>query len=89
MLQDAVDKYALPEIPDYCQDVTSQAAVRRTLTYAHKLSYTSFAPLDYTEKKGLRQYRPPRAADLADGAVTAAQLCRSEAKYLLILRTGW
>lgn len=43
-LSDAIDRNTPAEVPCRCQVAPSIASVERTLSLAHRLSYTSFAP---------------------------------------------
>ncbi len=63
-LQDLLDRNALPDVPDYCRVQPGPEAARRLVTYAHKLSYTTFAPLGFVAgQTPLRNFRPPAPQD--------------------------
>jgi len=63
-LQDLLDRNALPDVPDYCRVRPGLEAARRLVTYAHKLSYTTFAPLGFVAgQTPLRNFRPPAPQD--------------------------
>lgn len=43
-LSDSIDRNTPAEVPGRCQEAPSIVSVERTLSLAHRLSYTSFAP---------------------------------------------
>ena len=50
----------MPEVPACCKVPPGAEAARRVLTYAHKLSYTTFAPVGFEPgKTPLGNFRPP------------------------------
>ena len=55
-LQTALDLHSLPEIPSYCRQQPCYEAAKRIAVYAHKLSYTTFAPETVL---GQNLFRPP------------------------------
>ncbi|KAK9811447.1 hypothetical protein WJX72_004005 [[Myrmecia] bisecta] len=59
-LQALLDKHTLPDVPDFCKVLPSAQAARNIITYAHKLSYTTFAPPSVAKGAPLpRNFRPP------------------------------
>jgi len=67
LLQESADQLAaciqrnsVPEVPACCRVPPGAEAARRVLTYAHKLSYTTFAPPGFEPgKTALGNFRPP------------------------------
>lgn len=55
-LQSALDLHSLPEVPSYCRQQPCYEAAKRIAVYAHKLSYTTFAPETVL---GQNLFRPP------------------------------
>lgn len=55
-LQSALDLHSLPDVPHYCKQELSLEAAMRAATYAHKLSYTTFAPATQLSQN---LFRPP------------------------------
>ena len=63
-LQQLLDRNALPDVPDYCRVQPGVESARRMVTYAHKLSYTTFAPPGFVAgTTNLRNFRPPAPQD--------------------------
>ncbi|KAK9831934.1 hypothetical protein WJX81_001133 [Elliptochloris bilobata] len=63
-LQRLLDRNALPDVPDYSRVQPGVDSARRLVTYAHKLSYTTFAPPGFEAgKTPLRNFRPPAPQD--------------------------
>ncbi len=67
LVQDSADQLAaciqrnsVPDVPASCKVPPGAEAARRVLTYAHKLSYTTFAPPGFEPgKTALGNFRPP------------------------------
>ena len=71
-LADCIDRQTPPEAPPYCKVAPSVEAARRIVLYAHKLSYTTFAPLGYESGRPLvGHFRPPAPQE---GQMRSAQL---------------
>ena len=95
-LQAALDIHSLPEVPAYCGQQPSYEAARRISVYAHKLSYTTFAPETVL---GQNLFRPPAPQDwdfrasalhnLSGTTVSSSCLCmfcRVRRMLLIVLR---
>lgn len=59
-MQAALDLHSLPDVPDYCRAEPSVGNAKRAATYAHRLSYTTFAP---PVVLGQNLFRPPAPQD--------------------------
>lgn len=59
-LQAGLDLHSLPDVPEYCRAEAIVSNARRAATYAHKLSYTTFAP---PVVLGQNLFRPPAPQD--------------------------
>jgi hypothetical protein len=59
-LQEAIDVHRLPDVPSYCKVESSPEEAAQIIAYAHRLSYTTFAPPAFEHAKThLQNFRPP------------------------------
>ena len=59
-LQALLDTHSLPDVPAFCRAEPTVGGAKRIATYAHKLSYTTFAP---SVVLGQNLFRPPAPQD--------------------------
>ena len=83
-LADCIDRQTPPEVPPYCKVAPGVEAARRIVSYAHKLSYTTFAPLGYEAGRPLGgHFRPPAPQE---GQMRSAQLHQFAGEMCRVLR---
>lgn len=59
-LSDVIEAHTPPPVPPFCIVPPSEAAAAAVITYAHKLSYTTFAPPGFEPgRTPLGNFRPP------------------------------
>ena len=63
VLHASLQDNSLPDVPDYCRGPASIDFARDVIAYGRRLSFTTFAPLGWTQGQPLDHFRPPAPQD--------------------------
>ncbi len=63
VLHSSLQHNTLPDIPEFCKVPASTEFARDVIAYGRRLSFTTFAPLGWTQGLPLGHFRPPAPQD--------------------------